>query len=92
MAVVANFALSPVLGDMPVVAIAIAIVVISFHRSCHDLVLEIGARLHGCGDIGSGMFLIHAYQDGGNSIKKLICVRLLHGLCSACGDGLIYLF
>ncbi|MBA3831180.1 MAG: hypothetical protein H0X34_04670 [Chthoniobacterales bacterium] len=94
MAVVANFALTLVRGDMPVVpiAIAIAIMIISFRCSCHDLVLQIGTRLNGCGDIGSRIFLIHTYQNGGNSIKKLICVRLLHGLGSARSNGLVYLF
>ncbi len=94
MPVVTNFAFSLVLGDMPVISISIAIVivVISVLRSCHDLILEIRARLHGGGDIGRGMFLIHAHQNGGNSIKKLISVRLLHGLGAAGSDGLIYFF
>lgn len=90
MAVVANFALSSVLGDMPVIPIAIAIVTISFRRSCHDLVFEIGARLNGCGHILSGMFLIHAYQDGGNSIEELIRVRLLNGFGPTRNDGFAY--
>lgn len=89
MAVMADFALPPVLRDMPFRRIALGVATVNFLRRGHDLVLQVGPRLHGGRDVRHRLVLIHAYQDGRNRIEKLLRLRLFYGFGSAGHNRLV---
>ena len=86
-AVMTDRALAAVPGDMIVASIALRLIGAHFRRRGHDLIFQIGTRLHGGSDIERGMFLIDASQDGCDGTEISLRVGILDGIGSAAGNS-----